>query len=122
MDGDIPRSIIRPPGRRGEAQLEWVPMVIRLHTVPEYQLEGLAEGGTTMNLGLAGMTFGAAVTAAVTLVTVDMGVYVFAGFVAGLIATSGLTVFFGNAARRDQQRTKQRLEDIKAGRTAYPTE
>ena len=64
----------------------------------------------------------AAGPSAVTLVTVDIGVYVFAGFVARLITTSDLTVFFGLAARRDHQKAKQRLEDIKAGRPAYPTE
>ena len=39
---------------------------------------------------------------------------------AGAIATTGLTVFFGAAARRDHLRVRRWLNDIKAGRTSYP--
>jgi hypothetical protein len=101
-------------------QIEYVPTVVRVHYVPEYQLEGLATGGATVNLGLAGMTFGAAVTIIVTLVTVDMGAYAFASFVAALIATSGLTAFFGSAAYRDHQKARRQLDAIKAGKPIFP--
>ncbi len=120
MSEEPTRSIIRSPGTKGNVQLEYVPGVIRVHSVPEYQLEGLAAGSTPLAFGGACAVGGAFLTALASLLTVEMGVYVFAGFVATLISTGILTLYFGAIAIRDHRKTQKRLADIKAGRITYP--
>lgn len=110
----------QPALRRGDGRervtMTFMPREVRMHYVSETELDDLKSGWASPSLALFGVTFGAAVTAVVTILTVEMSAQLFAGFVGAAIATTCLTVLFGVQAVREYRALTRRVNEIKATR------
>lgn len=81
--------------------IAYVPREMRVHQITEDELRMLRTGANSPSLALLGIALGLVATSVTTLATVDLPNRTFAVFVAVLLASTLLTLFFGFHASRD---------------------
>ena len=90
------------------------PREVDFYTVSEQELEDLAAGNASVNLGIACTCLGIVVTLAVTLATVPLDPKGFAGAIGALLGGAAATFGFGAAALRDRRQAWRLIERIKS--------
>jgi len=91
------------------------PRVFDMHTVADQELDELASGSQSVNLGLFGVAFGALVSVAITLSTVSLPTRMLAAYAGSCIALVLLSIYFGMQAIRDIVASRRRLNRIRKG-------
>jgi hypothetical protein len=87
-----------------------------LHSRTEQELDMLATGSNSWDLGFLGMIAGVAATSITTLTTVEMGPLVFAGFVSASMTSVVLPFAFALAAIRERRAVARTVAGIKGRR------
>lgn len=84
-----------------------------LYRVTETEIDQLAVGSNSFSMALCGITAGAAITGATTLLTANLSLTLIAIFTGLTTATTGLSIFFGLAAMRERRQVFRAVERIK---------
>jgi len=89
-----------------------------MYAVSEPELNDLVSGYSSVNLALFGISFGAALSFGIALLTTHAVASdrVFASFVALLAVSLGLSLFFGWRAIVDRQAADRRIRQIVSNR------
>lgn len=89
-----------------------VPRVVPFHSLTESGIEALFESGTSLHMAFLGMAAGAFVSVIASLVSANMSDRVLASFIAGLILTGVLVVYFSVRAGLDYRHARRRVRTI----------
>ena len=93
-----------------------------VYQVFEYELDSLTSLGNSLDLTLAGIFFGAALTLGVTLGTASFtSPYTHASFVAAFLVSIGFTLFFGIRAGIEVNRSRKYIKRIKTESPTVPS-
>lgn len=92
------------------------PREVHFYTLSEQELDDLAAGNASANLGIACAGVGIVVTLLITLATVPLDPRAFGAAVGVLIAVLLVTIGFSMAAGRDWQQSHRLVERIKEQR------
>jgi hypothetical protein len=111
-----PAAEIVPQTSYNPLTIHYARRTIKMVTISEAELDSVAAGGSSVNLGLLGISCGTFLTCVTTLATVDLTVpRIYASFVA-LAWVSGLaSLFFAIQAGRELYAVRQRVKSIKSG-------
>jgi Flp pilus assembly protein TadB len=92
------------------------PRVLDMHSVTDQELIDIASGAQSIHIGFFGITFGALVAVALTLLTVSLASSMHAVFVAALIVLAVMSAYFGSRAVSDYRSSRSRVERIRQAR------
>ncbi len=113
-DGEASAPILHVESPQHPLTVRQHPRQVDSYTVFGHELDTLAAGNASTNLGLACTGAGIAVTLLVALVTVPFDLKALAIAVGAFIGSVGVTVGFGAAARREHRRAQDVVERIKS--------
>jgi hypothetical protein len=87
-----------------------------MHTVTEVELDTVASLSNSVHLGLLGISAGALIAFAITLLTVDITDPTVKAIMASLTWVSAIfSLYFGARATLDYRAAQQKLREIKRG-------
>jgi phage shock protein PspC (stress-responsive transcriptional regulator) len=88
-----------------------------MHTVSEIELDAIASGGKTINLGFFGVCFGTAVSFGIVLTTATLPIVSKATFIGLFFAALVMGAYFGLLSVHDYRESKRKLHELKGSRT-----
>jgi hypothetical protein len=89
------------------------PRTLEMHMVTDHELTDIASGAQSIHIGFFGVSFGALVAAAITLITVPLASSAHAAFVASTIVLFVLSAYFGVRGISDYRSSKDRVNRIR---------
>ena len=97
--------------------VEYVPRSMRMIPISSHELDNVASLGNSIHLTFFGLCAGAAIAFAIVLTTGNVtDPMTHAGYIAVLIASGVLSLYFGIRGVIDYRAAKRKLSDIKCGK------
>src|SRR5262245_40994493 len=95
-DEDLHGALLpRTPAIMQAVTIAYRPRTVVMYALTEEEVRSLAQTDAQVSLGLFGLTFGAALACAITLLTVSLSDRAMAGFIAATATFSVLALWFG---------------------------
>lgn len=104
------------PAKPSEVQIIEHGRDIHMFKITDLEIDELVTNYMSIDFGLFALCIGIFIAFLVALATAQLSDKVFATFVALILVAFLGTIFFGFRARRERQRAKQRVQQIKESR------